>query len=1415
MSDINTTTTTSAAASNETVIRYPSLASLRAAHSKLLKTFQDDGDDPKLLDRIEEFVRQAQATGAVLDIDDDRWTTQSLLDYWTATLYRAHRTPPDSVLASFDPMLAPELKDENCPYLGLNAFREDKKGYFFGRQRLVDEMVAQLQSRAAGERLLSVVGPSGSGKSSLVLAGLVPALKGGTLPGSDKWCYYPPLYPGAHPLANLAAVIKPLKEKTADWTSYQVEGFRKSESHLLNLVREQAKRPAVIVVDQFEEIFTLCQDDGERQAFASNLLALLEDQEFGHTLVLTMRSDFEEQIPLLPSLQPIFEKSQVRVTPLSASDLREAIEKSAELAGLKFEEGIVDELIKDILGEPAGLPLLQFTLLKLWEKRERNRVTWEAYRNLGGARQALARSADALYESLIPEEQVTAKRILMRLVRPGAGREEVTSNRLQRKELYAGAEASDRIDRVLDRFIKARLLRETPGETRETSQVEVAHEALVRNWPRLVGWLEDKRIAMRQRLRLTAAAELWRTHGKDPGGLLGGSLLEEARNYDDLNELETEFVEASREFVERAEREKEEAHQRELTQAKERAEEQARAARHFRRLAAVLALVFLLAVGGFLMAVYQGRKANSEARKAKARQLDAQALGYLSNQTDLALLLGIEAYNIGKTEDQNVYGCLLKGLQFSPYLKRIMRSHTSGVNAVAYSPNGKMLASGGVDARIILSEAATGKMIRTLTTGKLPVLSLAFNKEGTILAVGTLNREDQTLAVGADRPTIILWDASTGQQLNQVQMFNDGRSVRSIAISPDGKTLAAGLSNRKPKMGKIILWDISDPQRPVRSKELDAPGVVDVNSLAFSPDGQFLASGNEPTAATNESTAPQTDSGDAASASETAATSSTSESEPKPGKSNPLILWDMRTQKPLHYLSGHTELVTSVAFSPDGLTLASGSWDNTVMFWDTKSGESRGQLTGYEEGVSSVAFSPNGRILASGDGSGAILLWQTNGDVRTRQRLSLKGHGGSVQGLSFSADSRMVASGSSDNTVLVWDLEMERPFDRQLVDQQAITPNDLRTIYSIAYSPDGTRMVTSRSSEITVWDTATNQVKHRMGGDNQRVINVAMGSDGKTLAAGAEEVYLYDIQEGKQIAKLSGVVKERAAEERVPKQAINDNKVLGVAISPDNRMVVAGSKANNILVWEMATGNRLEPFAGHTQGVLSVAFSPDGKTLASGGYDGNVWIWNVDKRKLIGKLEPVGKLEGLPERVLSVAFSPDGKRIASGSADSTVRLWSLDGRYKPLALTGHSNKVSSVSFSRDGRVLASASFDGTVILWDVGTGERLGQLTPHQNVASTIFGEETGSNGGPQTQPIESLNSVAFSPDGNTLAGGTTNYIILLWEMNVESWIERACGIANRNLTPVEWKNYMGDYFTYRPTCKNLPLPPGAQSSAR
>lgn len=624
---------------------FASFAALKSAHTELQSRYRkvlgehsvhdETGSLLKdLFPEVKNFIDRGRATGALIDAEDERNASQTYLDHWISVLYRNglrgnESAADNATLEEFNADLSPDLRDKRCPYLGLDAFQEQDYKNFFGRRRLVEEMVERLFDK----RVLAVVGPSGSGKSSAVLAGLIPALKAEALPGSHNWRYYRPMVPGSNPLANLALALGPPNEQPALWVERQVVGFSQDEEHLRKLVEAENDQPCVMVIDQFEEVFTLCHDKTLLEHFINNLMRLVASNTHPHRIVLTLRSDYEEQLPRLESVYPLLRENRVQVTPLSASDLRDAIEKPAENIGLKFEKGIVEKLVKEIVGEPAGLPLLQFTLLQLWNRRRRNRITWDVYERLGGPRQALTKTADEFYEDLIPEEQVVTRKVLLRLAWAAEGIQ-VLRDRVRRRELHAEVGSSDQVDEVLKKLVNARLVRLTAdqlsqAEVSPDDQFEVAHEALIRNWIRLVEWLKKEHETLRQRIRLRSAAEQWELLDRDPNGLLRGVLLEEALRYRrELRGLEAEFVDESERAAKAYAQAKDDAQKRETEQYAMLAEERQRRidqkTRATRWLGAMVGLLSLALISTALLAssarnnaLYAAAKASEAAKNER------------------------------------------------------------------------------------------------------------------------------------------------------------------------------------------------------------------------------------------------------------------------------------------------------------------------------------------------------------------------------------------------------------------------------------------------------------------------------------------------------------------------------------------------------------------------------------------------------------------------------------------------------------------------------------------------------------------------------------------------------------------------------------------------------------------------------
>ncbi len=1101
---------------DDATFRFPSLVSMRAAHSDLLKRHRESGNTPELLAAMQVFIRQGQATGALLDREQDRWTSQSLLDYWATMLYRAGTTPPEAALAEFDEALAPRLPDEPCPYQGLEAFREAGSGFFFGRERLVDELVERLQH----DRLLALVGSSGSGKSSIVFGGLLPKLKAGV---GANWRYLT-MVPGAEPLANLAFVAQPLANHSA--AQALEKDWQRDPSRLAHLA-DQSGEPVMLVVDQFEEAFTLCTDDDTRRTFVGQLIGLAQSPHARHLVILTMRTDFVDNVAKLPELKPLFDKAQVDVRAMGIDELRAAIERPAEKVGLMFGEGIVNSLIEAILGEQAGLPLLQFTLLKLWNKRQRNRITKQVYDEVGDPRTALGKSAETFYASLIFQSQQTARLILLKMVRPGEGRE-FTSNRIPLSAVFEMGEPRDRVEDVLHRLIFEERLVKLSGiaspdpstsladlaaqksEHGQVPQIEVAHEALVRNWPRLVAWLDDEREKMRQRLRLTEAAEQWATMNRAPEVLLRGALLDEVLRYQDLNELETEFVSASQEAKEQAEREKEAARQRELEQARalakaqeqqaqaerlraeeqqRRAEQQARSARRLRRLALALGIVFLLAAAAATLAYIKGEQAQlsekqaqvsaqeaiaaqnaekarrAEAEKAqmlaqenyrlaRSRELAAAAINDLDVDPERSILLAVEAVSVTHVLNEAVTLEAENALHQAILASRAqhaLSTHTGAVSGVTFSQDGKLLATASADKTVKVWETISGQELQTLSGHTVAVNTVAFSPEGEAL-----------VTAGSDGRAII-WDTTTTTYTAVYTLLHSSFStIHSVAFSPDGKLIATAGSD-----GRAIIWDTTTIT-PTRMITLSHSFSV-VNGVAFSPDSQLVATASsDRTARVWDLTSSQallvlshtlTVNAVAFSPDGTRLATASSDRTAK--------IWDAASGKELLTLASHTDIVNSIAFSFDGKRLATASTDRTVKVWDATFGRELFTLAGHTAAVNEVAFSPDGTHLASASAEGTAKVWDI---TAAREWLNLSGHMGGVTSLAVNSDGTRLATSSTDKTARVWNIISGRTV--------LTLSGHTGTINQVTFSPaERGKLLATASADGTakVWDAASGQ----------------------------------------------------------------------------------------------------------------------------------------------------------------------------------------------------------------------------------------------------------------------------------------------------------------------------------------------------
>lgn len=1206
---------------------FPSLESLRAAHAELMRRWRDPDKRPELVDEAEAFAKKGCATGVLLSEEEDRWAAQSILDYWTAALFREHRDTGDIVLADFDPSFAPELDDSQCPYVGLASFQEGKATVFFGRERLSNDVLDCLQTT----RLLFVLGASGSGKSSLIRAAVVPKLRS----GKEQWNILPAVVPGSQPLHNLCRAFRPA-DAPPGWTvamAAKVEGDPSAIDELL------PARQTLVCVDQFEEAFTLTPEGPARTAYFECLRRIASGGGLRHTVIITMRSDFEGQLLRVPSLSPYFEDA-IRVPPLNAAELREAIEKPAALIGLKFEDGLVDELLSQILGEPAGLPLLQFALLELWERRDRNRITWPTYRALGGARNALGVCADRFYNELLPEDRQTVKRILLRLVRPGHGYE-ITSGRITRARL-SEIEASDRVQRVLDRLVEARLLKVSPGETPADDQVEVAHEALVRNWPRLVNWLEDERRKIERQRWLTERAARWEQLGEEDEALLRGRDLTEAQQLQeeqqldsqDLTPLETRYVKLSIEAALEAERAKD------------------RAAANLKRLSRTLAAIAAGLAVSLFAAIYFSVQARHSQRVAEVRLLTSvsERLRGLNNY-EMAALLARQAYwkdqQSGSTAIHEVDAALRSVLTL-PYFGRVLHEH-SGAEVLAYCPGQRLLAeaSGGRVEVMAFEGRKNRQLIRSSELGS--IRSLAFDSTCAWLGAGT------------DRGEVFLWNTkSPGERPRRVSGLPD--AVTCLAVSPRGfaacqeDTLVRYWSAAQETSTPELLPTIENP-------------AAKVTALAFNATGDLLAAGlSEGTLAL------WTNPGGSLALARTRLDGSIAAV--LFSGSNELVAIAGRSISSLNYvgppavfrgeprpLARLNGLATSLSVSRDGKLVAAGDVDGAVLVW---SGQEPGAapvvLRGADEPVLFTSFGQDDHLY-SGSSSFSLREWLPRSEPH---ELSAAG---SDYAASFNPGGELLALVEA-NTVSLY---KTNPWKR--VWSTAPHP---QPISSVAVCDREQRLATSsQDAKVRVWNSADPLAPAFEKETSMQPSPVAMDSAGRLVAfvGRGGDIEIWDTQSDKQV------------------QSIRTTGVATLALRPDGRAVAWSGEDGKVQVRENGVERTPWTFEGP---VKALAYSGNGSMLAAATERRVSVVGSSGEPRDMPGLEPNQRIQG-------VELSAPGDYIVV-AVENIMLLWNARKPAQlPIVLRGHGSYIRAMAFRRsaaDGKGLLLSTGNERTLLWN-------------------------------------------------------------------------------------------------------------------
>ncbi|MCT7991821.1 WD40 repeat domain-containing protein [Laspinema olomoucense] len=1126
---------------------------------------------------------------------------------------------------------------KTSPYKGLKKFDCEDKDLFFGRDQFLTSLVNELEQ----SNLILLLGASGSGKSSVVRAGLMPWL--GQKWGSQfvKIIFTPDRDPFESFYASLLS-----KYKQAD-----AQIAREAKADTLHRVITQLKQSDeywLIVLDQFEELFTTTQGD-KREIFINSLIHLNKTKLNSVKIIGTMRADFLDKLSPHPKLVKMTDKHRPMIAEMQSDELRLAIEQPAAHHGVLINPELVQEILKDIQGQAGYLPLLQYTLNLLWETELKQNLIQErtlnldTYRQLGRVQGALQQHVNTLYETLSPEEKQATQRIFLKLVDIGedaaSGGEWKPVRRRASKSIFT----SELEQQVLLKLINESLLvSDFSPETKE-STIDITHEILLTSWPQLNGWIKENREAISIRNRLNHDMNLWKRK-KSEDELWSGSKLEqvlELRINPNFNQVLGGFSPEENEFIERS-----------VTR------------RDGQRRKTIFALS-TFSLFAFLIAGFAGLQwHNAQLNEIKALSSSSQSL-LRSNQEFESILENLRALKKMRSvspflrfyrhqEKENIQNKLEETLQeimtkITEYNR--LEKHIDEVLDVNFSPDGNIIASASKDKTVKLWNLS-GTEINTLIGHKSQVNQVQFNPTGNRIATAS---QDGTVKIWTRKGEYITTLKETKKNLE---------SIVSVRFAPNGQTIATGDVG-----GNVKLWTLEGKLiNSFKGHELP------ILNLSVSPDGKFLATASEDKTVklwNHNGKLLHTLKGYHTDWIWSVAFSPDSQTVATASRDETVNLWTV-DGKWLKTLRGHSNSINSVNFSRDGDKIVTAGSDKNIIIWNKNGEQIHSFLSGHKDWIWKSTFSPNGNMIATGSKDGTVKIWKLN-NIPIKQA-----HSQEIYSIKFNQNEReKLATASHDGTVKLWNAP------GNLI--KVLRHQSLNSAFtSVDFSPDE-KLIAAATNDghVIIWDSkGSNKVQHIFYKPEQQWIwQVSFSPDSKSIATAGEDGTII-------LWKLDNKQKQIINAHQDEKNA----GVNSVVFSPTGEIIASSSWGKLAKIWTIE-GELITCLEGHDDAIHSITFSPDGKIIATASHDKTVKLWTNE-----GKL--IRTIKAHDAGVFRVRFSPDGQTIATASLDKSVKLWSLEGK-KLKTYNGHDNDVLSLDFNPDGHSLASGDKGGKLILWNL------------------------------------------------------------------------------------------------------------------